>query len=60
MKDADKLWRFSPTGIDIDHRRFGKELQAHAHWTCDQIDDWLFTERVKEMTLELVNLTISK
>ena len=59
VKDADKLWRFSPTGLDIDHRRFGKELQAHAVWTRDQIDSWLFTARGKEIALELVNLTIS-
>ncbi len=58
VKDADKLWRFSPTGLDIDHRRFGKELQAHAIWTRDQIDEWLFTERAKEIALELVNMTI--
>ena len=60
VKDADKLWRFSPTGLDIDHRRFGKELQAHALWTRDQIDDWLFTERAKEIALDLVSLTLTK
>ena len=58
VKDADKLWRFAPTGLDIDHRRFGKELRAHALWTRDQIDEWLFTEHAKRLALELVNLTI--
>ena len=59
VKDADKLWRFSPTGIDIDYRRFGKERLAHALWTRDQINHWLFTDRAKEIALELVNLAIS-
>jgi len=58
VKDADKLWRFSPTGLDIDHRRFGKELQAHAAWTRDQIDEWLFTEHGKRLALNLVELTL--
>lgn len=58
VKDADKLWRFSPTGLDIDHRRFDKELQSHAIWTRDQIDEWLFTDRAKKIALQLVNLTI--
>ncbi|MFK7805923.1 MAG: HD domain-containing protein [Anaerolineae bacterium] len=60
VKDADKLWRFSPTGLDIDHRRFDKELQAHALWTREQIEDWLFTDRAKQIALELVNLTIHR
>ncbi|MEM7112241.1 MAG: HD domain-containing protein [Chloroflexota bacterium] len=58
VKDADKLWRFAPTGLDIDHRRFGKELQAHARWAREQIDDWLFTDAAKRLALDLVNLTI--
>ena len=58
VKDADKLWRFSPTGLDIDHRRFGKALMAHAAWTREQVDDWLFTERAKQIALDLVNSTL--
>lgn len=60
VKDADKLWRFSPTGLDIDHRRFDKELQAHAIWTREQIDEWLFTDQAKQIALDLVNLTLNQ
>lgn len=58
VKDADKIWRISPTGLAIDHTRFEKDLQEWAHWSRDQIDDWMFTEKAKEIALELVNLTI--
>ena len=59
VKDADKLWRFSPTGLDIDHRRFGKDRQAHALWTREQIDNWMFTDYGKQLALDLVNLTVN-
>lgn len=58
VKDADKLWRFAPTGLEIDHRRFMRDAQAHAIWTRGQIDRWFFTDYAKQLALQLVNLTI--
>ena len=49
VKDADKLWRFTPTGINIDHRRFGIEAETYVNWVSTRIDDWFFTPQAKTM-----------
>lgn len=49
VKDADKLWRFTPTGLDIDHRRFEVSLAEHTAWTGNQIEGWLFTDEAKHI-----------
>lgn len=47
VKDADKLWRFTLTGINIDYRRFGVELGAYLNYMHDKIESWLFTPEAK-------------
>lgn len=49
VKDADKLWRFTLTGIDIDHRRFGVALGAYLDYLDNKIEEWLFTPEAKAM-----------
>lgn len=49
VKDADKLWRFTPAGVDIDHTRFGIPRDSYVKWLDTVIDDWLFTPAAKEM-----------
>ena len=49
VKDADKLWRFTPTGVDIDHTRFGIPRDSYMKWLDTVIDDWLFTPQAREM-----------
>lgn len=49
VKDADKLWRFTPTGIDIDHRRFGIELSTYLDYMAHKIEEWFFTPEAKEL-----------
>ena len=49
VKDADKLWRFTPVGVDIDHTRFGIPRDSYMKWLDTVIDDWLFTPEGKEM-----------
>ncbi|MGB5751069.1 MAG: HD domain-containing protein [Desulfobacterales bacterium] len=49
VKDADKLWRFTPVGVDIDHTRFGILRDSYMKWLGTVIDDWLFTPEAKEM-----------
>ena len=51
VKDADKLWRFTPAGVDIDHTRFGIPRDNYMEWLDTVIDDWLFTPEAKEMAL---------
>ncbi|MFQ5613584.1 MAG: HD domain-containing protein [Anaerolineae bacterium] len=52
VKDADKLWRFTPTGISIDHRRFGIEVRAYMDWIGTMIEGWMFTPEAKAMARE--------
>ena len=47
VKDADKLWRFTPTGIEIDHRRFGIERAAYLDYMAAKIEGWFFTPEAK-------------
>ncbi|MCP4415007.1 MAG: HD domain-containing protein [Chloroflexi bacterium] len=49
VKDADKLWRFTAAGLDIDHQRFGVELGAHLDWIGQLIEAWMFTPEAKGM-----------
>ena len=51
VKDADKLWRFTPAGVDIDHTRFGIGRDNWRVWLDTVIDDWLFTPDAREMAL---------
>jgi HD domain-containing protein len=45
VKDADKLWRFTPTAIDIDHRRFQLPLGEYLTWLGGEVDRILLTKR---------------
>ncbi len=49
VKDADKLWRFTPTGVDIDYRRFGVELQTYLDYLTQRVEEWFFTAEAKKM-----------
>lgn len=53
VKDADKLWRFTPTGVTIDHRRFGIDLDEYLPWLGRQIDRWFFSVEAREMAQEV-------
>lgn len=52
VKDADKLWRFTPTGVDIDHVRFGIDREPYMRFLEDSIEDWFFTAEAKKMARE--------
>ena len=52
VKDADKLWRYSPTGVNIDHVRFGIDRESYLDWIGTTIDEWLFTACARVMARE--------
>lgn len=49
VKDADKMWRFTPVGVEYHHIQFGKPLAEYVAWLGRQIDHWFFTECGKQM-----------
>lgn len=54
VKDADKMWRFTPVGVDFLHIQFGKPLSEYVAWLGCQIDRWFFTEHGKKMAREIL------
>ena len=52
MKDADKVWRYTPVGIEFYQRSVGKPPVEHVPWLARQIDRWFFTDRGKQMARE--------
>lgn len=52
VKDADKLWRYTPTGVRIDHLRFGIERASYLEWLKGTIDEWLFLPDSRAMARE--------
>jgi hypothetical protein len=47
--DADKLWRFTPAGVDIDHTRFRIERDRFIKWLDTVMADWFFTPKARQM-----------
>lgn len=59
VKDADKLFRFEPVGLQIDAARFELEITVHAQWLRERIEEWFFTETAKKLALEELAKTIT-
>jgi hypothetical protein len=55
VKDADKLWRFTPYCVDIGHRHFGFELEEYITWLGKRIEEWFWTPEAKTMAREALN-----
>lgn len=49
VKDADKLFRFTATGMAIDIERFRVERNSYVQWIRDKIDTWFFTRAGKQL-----------
>lgn len=61
VMDADKLWRFTEVGVDIDHRRFGYEIGDYLVYLHEQIDRWLHTPAARQIALQcLLDISTAK
>jgi hypothetical protein len=49
VKDADKIWRYTPIGVGIDHSRFRMSREDHISMLERFVEQWFFTDRGKEM-----------
>jgi HD superfamily phosphodiesterase len=49
VKDADKIWRYTPIGVGIDHSRFDQGREDHMNMLEKFIDRWFFTGEAREM-----------
>jgi HD superfamily phosphodiesterase len=52
LKDADKLWRYSTVGVQVDHIRFGVDRHNHLNYLHNMIDRWFFTPAARDMARE--------
>jgi hypothetical protein len=52
VKDADKLWRFTPEGVEIDYLRFGLERARHLDDLSRLLERWFFTAEARAMARE--------
>ena len=54
VKDADKLWRYTKSGLEIDAERFGETLEEGLERLRSNIDRWFFTATAREIAREEV------
>ncbi|MDD3473776.1 MAG: HD domain-containing protein [Syntrophaceae bacterium] len=52
VKDADKLWRYSPEALVIDCERFHIDPDTHVKWLGTQIDEWFITDSAIKLARE--------
>jgi HD superfamily phosphodiesterase len=52
VKDADKLWRFTESGVRTAHSWVGRTPESFMDFVETRIDDWLFTEAARELARE--------
>jgi HD superfamily phosphodiesterase len=57
VRDADKLWRFTPIGVGIDHFRFGIDRDNYMAYLNSIIYQWFFTPEAGNMAQEALNET---
>lgn len=47
VKDADKLWRYTPSAVEICHVWMKRSREGYMQWVESEIDSWLFTEAAR-------------
>lgn len=52
VKDADKLWRYTSIGVNIDHNRFGITREERIEYLETMIEGWFFTPEAKRIAGE--------
>lgn len=52
VKDADKLWRFTESGVRTAHVWIGRTPAAFMDYVETRIDDWFFTDAAKALAHE--------
>ena len=52
VKDADKLWRFSPVAVELDLKRFSLMRNELIGRLNSKVDEWFFTLEAKDIALE--------
>ncbi len=57
VKDADKYWRFTPIGVEIDHARFGIDRNIYITYLDGIIEQWFLTPAAGDMAHKALDET---
>jgi HD superfamily phosphodiesterase len=57
VKDADKFWRFTPIGVEIDHTRFGIDRNIYITYLDGIIEQWFLTPTAGDMAHKALDET---
>ncbi|HAR94348.1 MAG TPA: phosphohydrolase [Deltaproteobacteria bacterium] len=60
VKDADKLWRYNPIGVDIDYRRYQIDREPYMAYLEGMIEKWFLTAEAKDMARKALAETRKK
>jgi len=60
VKDADKLWRYTKEGFQIDHARFQENYNEILDWLRSGLDTWFFTDSAKRIAMEELGSRINE
>ena len=60
VKDADKLWRYTREGFQIDHARFQEDYNEILDWLHSSLDTWFFTDSAKRIAMEELDSRINE
>ncbi|HEY6892177.1 MAG TPA: HD domain-containing protein [Solirubrobacter sp.] len=52
VKDADKLWRYTESGVRVTHTWVDRTPEAFMDYVESKIDAWLFTEAARSLARE--------
>jgi len=52
VKDADKLWRYSELGVEINRKRYDYTVEQYMHRLRTNLDPWFLTDSARKMALE--------
>jgi hypothetical protein len=55
VKDADKLWRFSPSAADVCPEWFDTSRAEYLDWIASRLDDWLITDAGRQRARALLD-----
>ena len=56
VKDADRLWRFTRTGLRIDIERFRLTYEDGLDYLRGNLDRWLFTRTARRIAVQMLRL----
>ncbi len=52
VKDADKLWRYTELGVEINRKRYDYTVDQYMHRLRSNLDPWFLTDSARKMAID--------